>query len=198
MTTLITKRLCCLLLIGLLFMGSHLQGETNESRLKDSGQVHRGDIFVADIETVQGQYDSAHSTFLVKKRSSVLKRNNCQTCHNNQSVVTSNPTKTHGEISLAHAVQQGMTCQTCHNVGQVELLKNVNNDAKIEIDHAYLSCQGCHFSQTRDWAGGAHGKRVRIWAEPRIIYNCTECHNPHSPALSKRWPKILSTLPEKK
>ncbi len=161
-------------------------------------QEHRGDIFISGIETVQSQYSSLEKPFLIKKRSPALRKSDCETCHKDDVKTNSNTTGTHNDINLMHAAKQGMNCLTCHAMNNVELLKNVNSTQIIEIDHAYLSCQGCHFSQARDWAGGAHGKRVRIWAEPRIVYNCTECHNPHNPTFKKRWPKIISTLPEKK
>jgi hypothetical protein len=33
------------------------------------------------------------------------------------------------------------------------------------------------------------------WASPRVIKNCTGCHNAHNPKLEKRWPSRSSNLP---
>ena len=133
------------------------------------------------------------SNFSVWQRTPQLKRQDCQSCHATKKRRVAKP---HKEINLVHAANQGMSCQTCHHKPKVWLLKNPSNQETMAIDHAYLSCQGCHASQVKDWAGGAHGKRVARWQGERVIYNCTQCHNPHDPRHEKRWPKTHSSLPE--
>ena len=97
----------------------------------------------------------------------------------------------HWEIELKHAA--GMTCRDCHSAERPEDL-HVFGD-RVTFDHAYRACMVCHQSQFKDWQGGAHGKRLTGWAEPRIVGNCTACHNPHEPALPRRLtvaqPKIV-------
>lgn len=161
-------------------------------------QSYQNEEHVKEIKWIESKLQNKESKFLVKMRSTELQRNKCELCHNGLNIENKEKSKTHDNIQLGHAVSQGMTCFTCHNAANVKTLKNPNNQEIIEIDHAYLSCQGCHFSQVKDWVGGAHGKRVTIWTQPRIVYNCTECHNPHAPQFGKRWPKIISTLPEGK
>jgi nitrate/TMAO reductase-like tetraheme cytochrome c subunit len=53
---------------------------------------------------------------------------------------------------------------------------------------SYQLCAQCHNSQVKDWVGGAHGKNLSGWKSARVSKLCVECHNPHSPALDKRWP----------
>ena len=46
-----------------------------------------------------------------------------------------------------------------------------------------MLCSQCHVKQARDWAFGAHGKRVGSWQGERQVYNCTVCHYQHHPAI---------------
>ena len=75
----------------------------------------------------------------------------------------------------------------------MESLRTLNGQA-VAFDHAYQVCAQCHSSQAKDWAGGAHGKRLGGWAPPRVVASCTACHDPHRPALDKRWPSRASRL----
>jgi hypothetical protein len=59
---------------------------------------------------------------------------------------------------------------------------------KVDFDDAYLVCGQCHFNRQKDWYFGAHGKRVADWRGPRTLYNCTHCHDPHTPAIAPRAP----------
>jgi len=172
-----------------------------KNNFENSGAVYDVSELVSDIKAIKVEFDE--KTFLVKERKSRLQRGACNKCHGKSSKLgirksSKISSDTHKNIKLIHAAKQGMNCQTCHANPSVEDLKNPNNSDKIDINYAFLSCQGCHFNQVRDWAGGAHGKRVKIWANPRMIYNCTECHDPHDPSFKPRLPKIISTLPEKR
>jgi hypothetical protein len=99
---------------------------------------------------------------------------------------------THGNIVLNHG-QSGssLSCIDCHHPEDREFLGD-KKGRKIDFDHSYQLCGQCHFRQKRDWLGGAHGKRAANWAGDRVVYNCTTCHNPHSPRFDKRFPVIYS------
>jgi hypothetical protein len=93
----------------------------------------------------------------------------------------------HWPITLEHAAATVMTCTTCHAPANLNDLRTLT-DTPVAFDHAYEVCAQCHSKQRADWEGGAHGKRAGGWAPPRVVYNCTECHNPHAPAFPSRWP----------
>ena len=80
-----------------------------------------------------------------------------------------------------------MGCTTCHATADVNELRTLTGTAVL-FDHAYEICAQCHSTQKADWEGGAHGKRAGGWTPPRVVFNCTECHNPHRPAFASRWP----------
>jgi hypothetical protein len=130
--------------------------------------------------------------FLVLERTSQLKKGPCAECHTVPlaELVRRRPAHeplAHWNVTLAHASETVMACATCHSAsdqGQLRLLGGTS----LSIDHAYQVCAQCHSTQATDWAGGAHGKRVGGWAPPRVSYSCTECHDPHRPALTPRWP----------
>lgn len=83
-------------------------------------------------------------------------------------------------------------CLSCHD------LENRNNlrtllGKPVDFDEAHLVCGGCHANRHKDWHFGAHGKRVANWQNDRTLYNCTHCHNPHSPAIKARAPSAAPT-----
>ena len=79
-------------------------------------------------------------------------------------------------------------CTSCHDLENRNFLRTLLNEL-VDIDEAYLICGGCHANRHKDWSFGAHGKRVANWQGDRTLYNCTHCHNPHSPAIKARAPK---------
>jgi len=79
-------------------------------------------------------------------------------------------------------------CTSCHDLENENFLRTLL-DEPVDIDEAYLICGGCHANRQKDWTFGAHGKRVANWQGDRTLYNCTHCHNPHSPAIRARAPK---------
>ncbi len=102
----------------------------------------------------------------------------------------------HWEITLNHGDESTLTCETCHNVNAdgegedtVDALRTLAGKP-VEFDAAYQQCAQCHASAVEDWLGGAHGKRVGGWAEPRVLQNCADCHNPHDPEWDVRWPAV--------
>ena len=85
-----------------------------------------------------------------------------------------------------------MDCQTCHSPELPDSLQTLNRQV-VTMDHSYQLCAQCHSSQAKDWVGGAHGKRLGGWVEPRVAKTCVSCHNPHKPAIGSRWPARLNT-----
>lgn len=116
----------------------------------------------------------------------------CANCHQ---WVLSNPEPRklgapHDNFELQHGLhgKGGFWCFTCHDVDNNFALKTLDGES-VEFDHAYVVCSQCHVQQGRDWARGAHGKRVGGWDGPRSVYNCTACHYQHKPAIKPREPQ---------
>ncbi|NIO42097.1 MAG: cytochrome C [Burkholderiales bacterium] len=78
-------------------------------------------------------------------------------------------------------------CLSCHDLANRNYLTTFLGEL-VDIDEAYLVCGGCHANRQKDWTFGAHGKRVANWQGERTLYNCTHCHDPHSPAIKARAP----------
>jgi hypothetical protein len=115
----------------------------------------------------------------------------CSSCHE---WVESNPTprklqSPHDGFELKHGLhgKGEFWCFTCHHLEGEGGLVTLEGQ-KLSFDEAYLLCSQCHADQARDWAFGAHGKRVDNWQGERKIYNCTACHYQHRPAIDKRAP----------
>ena len=89
--------------------------------------------------------------------------------------------------SLEHGSGQ-IWCLSCHDDSDYDRLRSLRAEP-IDIDQGFQVCSGCHFQKYRDWAGGAHGKRVADWRGERRLYSCVECHNPHRPSIQPRAPK---------
>lgn len=117
-----------------------------------------------------------HAEFYVRERHSQLP--NCSVCHTGGDIRTQGDgQQAHWDIQLQHS--KAMNCQTCHDVEQPQALKF--GDQRVSMDHSYQLCSSCHFQQEKDFRIGAHGKRLTGWAKPRVVKNCTECHDPHQP-----------------
>ena len=78
-------------------------------------------------------------------------------------------------------------CMSCHDFENRNYLTTLLNEA-VDFDESHVVCGGCHSNRHRDWAFGVHGKRVANWQGERTVYNCTHCHNAHSPAIEARAP----------
>lgn len=147
------------------------------------------------VDVALEEHSDAH--FLVEARTPYLLHYECSECHSEpmddlKSEVADGLKKAHWNIHLAHAGASVMSCGTCHPSDNLNELKSLENH-KISFDHSYQLCGQCHSSQLNDWIGGAHGKRLGGWTEPRIVKTCVGCHNPHKPAFEPRWPARLNT-----
>lgn len=79
-------------------------------------------------------------------------------------------------------------CLSCHDLENRDVVKTLLGEP-VDFDQAHLVCGGCHANRHKDWYFGAHGKRVVDWQGERKVYNCTHCHDAHSPAIKARAPK---------
>lgn len=131
--------------------------------------------------------------FFTQTRKDKIERFQCSSCHNKGEVTINEAREAaHGTIILQHAAARTPdACDTCHDLEDRDLLKT-GTGQKIDFDHSYQMCGTCHFRQKEDWIGGAHGKRIYNWEGKRAVFNCTTCHNPHSPRFTKRWPATFS------
>ena len=90
------------------------------------------------------------------------------------------------EVELKHG-RGRIWCLSCHDTDSRNNLKTLLNEI-VDFDEANMVCGGCHANRHKDWVFGVHGKRVENWQGERTIYDCTHCHNPHSPAIEPRAP----------
>jgi hypothetical protein len=119
----------------------------------------------------------------------------CSTCHMGRRIVLRDERipDTHVDIQPTHPRETGATCATCHSPDNVELLA-LRAGENVTLDHAYRACAQCHFGQADAWAAGVHGKRLDGWQGRRVVMGCTDCHDPHAPALRPRLPFRPPTL----
>ena len=196
----INMRIICLLL--LLFsagyggiLSASEQSFLDEIKLTDKKFDNRAiplDQYVTE-DTVLSKEEYQGGSFRVLARKKLINRYRCSSCHTDKPVkVNLGLELTHGDMQLEHGIEgQALTCIDCHHPEERDFLED-KKGRKIDFDHSYQLCGQCHFRQKRDWLGGAHGKRVNNWAGDRVVYNCTSCHNPHSPRFKKRFPATYS------
>jgi hypothetical protein len=132
-------------------------------------------------------------TFRVLARKQEIERYKCSSCHTEKEVRGKSAFElTHGNVVINHGQEMSaLSCIDCHHPVDLDALED-KKGTKIDFDHSYQLCGQCHFRQKRDWLGGAHGKRASYWAGERVIFNCTTCHDPHSPRFAKRFPATYS------
>ena len=135
--------------------------------------------------------------FRVLARKGEINRFRCSSCHNGQPAMANNARNlTHGDVVVNHGREgNALACIDCHHAEDRDALEDKKGN-KIDFDHSYQLCGQCHFRQKRDWLGGAHGKRAQYWAGERVVYNCTTCHNPHSPRFAARFPATYAVPPK--
>lgn len=159
--------------------------------------VEDADRWTADIETVavRVRAGEAEREFLVASRAHVAAR--CTQCHADGEVLEAAgpPARAHWEIARPHGGAEGLSCRSCHLADDPARLV-VPGAEPVAIERAHRACATCHFQQVRDWAGGAHGKRLAAWAGPRVVEACTGCHDPHDPGFPVRLPTTFSPPPE--
>lgn len=143
----------------------------------------------------EGRTGPGGQPFQVALRTTELAQYPCTSCHlAGRSVPEERTPDAHGNIRALHPSAAGGSCTLCHIPDRVDHLPLLDGRT-AELDHSYLFCAGCHFSQAADWAGGAHGKRLAGWQSERVVANCTYCHDPHAPAFERRIPFPGPSLP---
>ena len=133
-------------------------------------------------------------TFLIPTRKDKIKSFKCTECHTQPltKMQTNDIKKAHWNIKINHADANTMNCVTCHNGNNMDDLKSITGHS-IDLNKSYKLCSQCHQKQYKDWTGGAHGKRIKSWANPRASMTCVNCHNPHSPGFDTKWPARFNT-----
>jgi hypothetical protein len=112
----------------------------------------------------------------------------CSTCH---AALPLNPVPRKLNVPHNATLVHGngrFWCLECHQLKDRDHLHTLTGQS-VDFNDAYLVCGQCHFNRQKDWYFGAHGKRVGNWKGQRVIYNCTHCHDPHSPSLKPRAPE---------
>ena len=101
----------------------------------------------------------------------------------------------HDNFRLQHGLhgKGEFWCLTCHHLEGDGGLKTFEG-VKLSFDEAYILCSQCHSQEAKDWAFGAHGKRVDNWRGERRILNCTACHYQHRPNYDPRKPMPKPSL----
>jgi nitrate/TMAO reductase-like tetraheme cytochrome c subunit len=177
---------------------THSTIEKIKSASKDSitYEISRKDL-IDDTYLIMAEDVVGNSLFLIPSRSHELTNFPCKNCHNVglDELHSQNPEvkKAHWDIEFVHADQAVMNCLTCHNNENLESLVSLNRKA-VSFDNSQNLCAQCHTTQFADWKGGAHGKALAGWVDPRVSYTCVNCHNPHKPAFQSRWPARLNTV----
>jgi len=151
------------------------------------------DPFITEIKTIEVT-ENGH-TFLTPERKSQIESYACSECHTKSIAELKNTKKgkrAHWNIKLNHAESATMNCLTCHNGDDMDNLRTHTNKV-VDFNKSFNTCKQCHFKQYNDWTGGAHGKRLKSWAEPRLSNTCVNCHNPHDPHFKSRYPARFNT-----
>ncbi len=97
------------------------------------------------------------------------------------------------ELNAPHSIEfdhgRGrIWCMSCHDLENRDALGSLLGEP-VDFDAAHLVCGGCHANRHKDWYFGAHGKRLVNWQGERTVFNCTHCHDAHSPSIKPRAPK---------
>ena len=150
---------------------------------------------LASLDTVSVNVEGRQ--FAILNRENHLKSFKCSECHSEplDQLLSEKPKvgeKSHWNIELEHASEQVMNCTSCHSEGNMDELHSITNQP-ISFNDSYQLCAQCHETQYKDWAGGAHGKRVGGWAKPVVKNTCVNCHDPHKPGFPHKYPSRINT-----
>jgi hypothetical protein len=120
----------------------------------------------------------------------------CTSCHLGRTVAMRDTRigDAHQNIQPKHPELLGSVCSTCHSPDAVDMLALRSGD-RVGLDDGYRLCAQCHFAQARDWANGAHGKRLDGWQGRRVVMGCSDCHDPHRPGIGRRIPFRAPRIP---
>lgn len=109
----------------------------------------------------------------------------CQECHRLFSSMpeTDRVLMRHRNIELDHGLND--RCFNCHHNEDRNLLA-LQGGETVTYSNSPQLCGKCHGPTFRDWQQGMHGRTIPSATEPagRVRLKCTECHDPHAPAMA--------------
>ena len=184
----------CLLVIFISFSCKHKEDEYHSitDKIAAKSKNYKGvsvssEAFFGDIDLIKISEDG--QSFLIPERKGKIKSYACIECHTKplKQMQSKDLKKAHWNIRIKHADANTMNCITCHSSNNMNDLHSLTG-AKIDFNKSYKLCSQCHTKQFKDWKGGAHGKQIGGWAPPRASLTCVNCHNPHNPSFSSKWP----------
>lgn len=158
--------------------------------------------------TARGQTIADAPPFEATKRIEEIYYYPCSDCHD---LEVSNPRvrvleDEHTDLVFEHGGGRFWCYDACHNRTDMDHLVSLHGEP-ISYDETYKLCGQCHFQRQKDWYFGGHGKRAGLWRYPyeipktydemdvsereeigswrgpRLLHNCPDCHNPHSPSI---------------
>ncbi|HJP30273.1 MAG: hypothetical protein QF689_00535 [Candidatus Latescibacteria bacterium] len=183
--------LCLVACIGGEPTAPHQSPQSLETNVQRPRQLE-----VLDAVVVQGRTGAGGAPFQSTRRTGRIAQFPCHSCHDHAVVepTTSDVSGrwSHLDIRLEHA--EALRCGTCHDYDDLNQLHLIHGDP-VDFDQSYQLCAQCHAPQARDWAGGAHGKRLGGWRGDRVVETCTGCHDPHAPAFPRRMPRMYPQVP---
>ena len=189
----------CLLVLLVSFSCKHKEDEYHsitdkiEAKSKDyHGVSVSSEPYFGDIDLIKISEDG--QSFLIPDRKGKIKSYACIECHTKplKQMQSKDLKKAHWNIRVKHEDSNTMNCATCHSSTNMNDLHSLTG-AKIDFNKSYKLCSQCHTKEFKDWKGGAHGKKIGGWAPPRASLTCVNCHNPHNPAFSSKWPAKFNT-----
>jgi len=172
--------------------------------------------------TVRGQTTGDAPLFTVVPRQDRIRNFPCTKCHDNKFVDTRvrELRDEHTNLAFEHGGGRFWCYDACHKGTDIDNLVSLRGN-RISYDESYKVCGQCHF-QRLDWFFGGHGKRrgawedqrkipvtadelkvedrsqIGRWGGERVILNCPECHDAHSPSIKafepSPAPKVRSGL----
>jgi hypothetical protein len=157
--------------------------------------------------TARGETAAEAPKFKVVPRLDRIRNYPCTKCHDNKFVDrrVRELQDEHTKVVFEHGGGRFWCYDACHKGTDMDNLVSLRGRT-VSYDESYKLCSQCHF-QRLDWYFGGHGKRQGAWEDQReipkvadelkvedrdqigrwrgerTILNCTECHNPHSPAI---------------
>jgi hypothetical protein len=157
--------------------------------------------------TARGQTMAEAPPFTVVARQDRMRNFACTKCHDNKFVDARvrELEEEHTRLTFEHGGGRFWCYDACHKGTDMDSLVSLRG-RRISYDESYKVCSQCHY-QRLDWFFGGHGKRQGVWedqreipataeemkiedrnrigrwAGERVILNCTECHDPHSPSI---------------
>jgi hypothetical protein len=157
--------------------------------------------------TARGQTITDAPKFKVVPRLDQIRNYPCTKCHDNKFVDrrVRELQDEHTKLVFEHGGGRFWCYDACHKGTDMDNLVSLRG-RPVSYDESYKVCGQCHY-QRLDWYFGGHGKhqgawenqreipktaeelkiedrsQIGKWGGERIILNCTECHDPHSPSI---------------